>query len=223
LIAEIIPRTLAYDSQAKFVLLASEDDGDSGGKALEARFYDLARRYPGQVYFNNGFNPVFAKLIFAGGDFTLIPSRFEPCGLTDYEAAWLGTLPIARRTGGLAKIANCGYLYDWLDIRDWFGEADAFFGAIQAALGTYRNDPARHQQLMRTAMALNAGWEEPAAQYIHMYRYGFLAKQWRSHRNALVERFIKSLGSDRAIFNDFFTPGLAEYGDKYDWELKRKL
>src|SRR5262249_53467205 len=68
LVGDIIERTLAYDSGVKFIILASAPEGDAGGKASEANFFRLARLYPGQVYFNNGFNLPLSKLIFAGGD-----------------------------------------------------------------------------------------------------------------------------------------------------------
>jgi glycogen synthase len=223
LIADIIPRTLEYDNQAKFIILANAPDSDRGGKDLEARFRALAGRHPGQVCFNHSFNPVLAKLIFAGGDFTLIPSRFEPCGLTDYEAALAGAITIGHHTGGLPKVRHCGYLYEWLDLRDAAGEANAFFRAIQAALSTYRHDYARHRELMRTAMALNAGWDASAAQYVQMYRYGFQTKEWIGLREAQIAKFLKLLGPERALFKRFFNPGIGEYGDRYDWQLKSKL
>jgi glycogen synthase len=223
LIADIIPRTLGYDNQAKFILLASAPDSDRGGKELEGRFRWLASRHPGQVYFNNSFSPVLAKLIFAGGDFTLIPSRFEPCGLTDYEAALLGTITIGHHIGGLAKVRHCGYLYEWLDVRDPAGEAQAFFRAIQAALSTYRHDPGRHGYLMRTAMTLNTSWDASAAQYVQMLRYGFLTKEWQALREAQLVKFLRLLGPERALYKRFFQPGLGEYGDQYDWQLKHRL
>lgn len=220
IVADIIPRTLAYDNQAKFIILASAPDA---ANKEEARFRALASSYPGQVYFNNSFNPVLAKLIFAGGDFSLVPSKFEPCGLVDYESSLLGTVVIGRHTGGLAKVRHCGYLYDWLDRSDPAGEAHAFFRAIQAAVGVYRHDSGRHDYLMRTAMALNTGWEASAALYVQLYRFGLLTKKWRHERTKLKEKFIRSLKEDRPIFSKFFAPAAAEYGDKFDWEMRRSL
>ena len=137
LVADIIDRTLAYDAGAKFIVLASAGD-DQGGRATEAAFVQYAARYPGRVYFNRAFNQALSRLILAGGDFCLIPSRFEPCGLVDYEASLLGNVVIGRATGGLTKVRHCAYLYDWLDISDRAGEAAAFFGQIAAAITTYR-------------------------------------------------------------------------------------
>lgn len=223
LVADIVERTLFYDGNTKFIILASAPEGDAGGKASEAHFFSLAQRYPGRVYFNNGFNLPLSKLIFAGGDFTLIPSRFEPCGLVDYEASLVGNIVIGRATGGLTKVRHCAYLYEWLDISDRAGEANAFWWQIKQAIDDYRHNPGRHSFLLRTAMSLNASWDASAMQYVAMYRYGQLVKQWQAKRHQLVESFTRSLKNDQQTFADFFAPGHQEYADRLDWELKQFL
>lgn len=223
LAADIIERVLAYDNETKFIILASAPEGDAGGKASEDYFFRLASIYPSRVYFNNGFNLPLSKLIFAGGDFSLIPSRFEPCGLVDYEASLVGNIVIGRATGGLTKVRHCAYLYEWLDISDRAGEASAFFWQIKAAIDTYRHDPERHKELIRTAMNIDASWDASAAQYINMYRYGLMVKQWQAERRKLIEKFVKSLKKERDLFAEFFIPGQEQFGDKYNWELKEML
>ena len=222
LVVDIIDRTLAYDAGAKFIVLASAGD-DQGGRATEAAFAQCAARYPGRVYFNRAFNQALSRLILAGGDFCLIPSRFEPCGLVDYEASLLGNVVIGRATGGLAKVRHCAYLYDWLDISDRAGEAAAFFGQIAAAIATYRQSPDRHAELVQTAMAINASWQSSARQYLDMYRYGFLTKQWYKERQKLIAAFTQELARQRELFATFFMPGRQEYGDRLDWELRAAL
>ena len=222
LVADIIDRTLAYDAGAKFIVLASAGD-DQGGRATEAAFAQCAARYPGRVYFNRAFNQALSRLILAGGDFCLIPSRFEPCGLVDYEASLLGNVVIGRATGGLTKVRHCAYLYDWLDISDRAGEAAAFFGQIAAAIVTYRQFPDRHAELVQTAMAINASWQSSARQYLDMYRYGFLTKQWYKERQKLIAAFTQELARQRELFATFFMPGRQEYGDRLDWELRAAL
>src|SRR5207253_1885434 len=182
LVADIVERTLAYDASSKFSVLASAPEADASGQATEAAFAQLAARYPDRVSFHRAFNQALSRLILAGGDFCLVPSRFEPCGLVDYEASLLGNIVIGRATGGLTKVRHCAYLYEWLDISDRAGEATAFFGQIAAAMHTYRGNPARHAALVRAAMAINASWEYAARQYVDMYRYGLLAKQWYKAR-----------------------------------------
>jgi len=223
LVVDIIERTLGYDAGTKFVLLAAAADGDGVGKGTETTFAQLAARYPERVFFNNTFNQPLSKLILAGGDFSLIPSRFEPCGLVDYEAALLGNIVIGRATGGLTKVRHCAYLYEWLDISDRAGEAAAFFGQIAAAIDTYRRQPAHHAEMIHAAMTINASWESSASQYVDLYRYGLCAKQWYTARQKLIEHFTHTLAHERALFDTFFMPGRQEYGDRFDWELRAAL
>jgi starch synthase len=222
LVTDIIDRTLAYDAGTKFIILASAGD-DQVGQATEAAFAQYAARYPGRVYFNRAFNQALSRLILAGGDFCLIPSRFEPCGLVDYEASLLGNIVIGRATGGLTKVRHCAYLYDWLDISDRAGEAATFFGQVAAAITTYRQHPALHTELVQMAMAIDASWRHSAQQYVDMYRYGFLTKQWYKERQKLIEDFTQKLARERELFATFFMPGHQEYGDRLDWELRAAL
>jgi hypothetical protein len=141
----------------------------------------------------------------------------------DYEASLLGNIVIGRATGGLTKVRHCAYLYDWLDIGDRAGEANAFFEQIKTAIDAYRHQPDRHLELVRTAMAIDASWEASAGQYVEMYRYGLLVKTWQQERRKLIDRFTKTLKQDRALFGEFLIPGQAEYGDLFDWELKAAL
>jgi len=77
--------------------------------------------------------------------------------------------------------------------------------------------------LIRTAMAINSSWDKSAGEYVEMYRYGFLAKQWQAKRRQLVETFTQALAADQPIFAEFFSPGQQEYGDQLDWALRRFL
>lgn len=223
LVAEVVERVLAYDGGAKFIILASAPDGDEGAKATENHFWWLASMYPDRVYFNNTFNLPLSKLIMAGGDFMLIPSRFEPCGLVDYEASLLGNIVIGRATGGLVKVRDCAYMYEWYDIGDRAGEANALFWQVKFAIDDFRHNPAQHAAMRRKAMSIDASWDSSAAQYINMYRYGFLTKEWFHERKDIVRRFINLLDDDRDLFSEFFHPGHGEYGDELDWELRDAL
>lgn len=221
LIAEVIPRVLGQDNQSKFIVLASAPDGDKAGKYTEDFFFRLSRLFPGQVYFNNSFNPALSRLIMAGGDFLLIPSRFEPCGLVDFEAGLLGNIPIARATGGLTKVREFGYCYDWLDQGDRPGELNAFFWKIKEAIDVVRNDYPRHEALMRKAMTQDASWDRAADDYIDLYRFGLLAKHWRAQRHQFLQTFAGSLGKERTRFKKFF--GYGPHLDPYDTDLRNIL
>ena len=72
------------------------------------------------------------------------------------------------------------------------------------------------------AMAIDASWRYSARQYVDMYRYGFLTKQWYKERQKLIEDFTK-LARERELFATFFMPGRQEYGDRLDWELRTAL
>ncbi len=223
LVGDIIERVLAYDAHTKFIILASAPEGDPEGKATEAMFFALAQRHPDRVYFNNAFNLPLSRLILAGGDFTLIPSRFEPCGLVDYEAALLGTVPIARHTGGLSKIRHCGYLYDWLDVSDREGEAAAFLRTVKQAIDTYRQTRDRHWELVKAAVATDASWDTSAGQYVQMYRYGLAMKDWFAARKRLVKRFARTVVKENPFFADFFIPAKPPFADPLNRELRRQL
>ncbi|HEY5867876.1 MAG TPA: hypothetical protein VI542_20350, partial [Candidatus Tectomicrobia bacterium] len=77
--------------------------------------------------------------------------------------------------------------------------------------------------LVQTAMAINASWQSSARQYLDMYRYGFLTKQWYKERQKLIAAFTQELARQRELFATFFMPGRQEYGDRLDWELRAAL
>lgn len=76
---------------------------------------------------------------------------------------------------------------------------------------------------MRAAMAINASREYSARQYIDMFCYGLLAKQWYKARQKLMAHFRQALGHERELFATSFMPGQQEYSDRLDWELKTAL
>jgi len=141
----------------------------------------------------------------------------------DYEACLLGNVVIGRRTGGLAKVRHCAYLYDWLDMGDRAGEREALLQQVRAAVQTYRGDPGRHRWLVRLCMAIDAGWRRSADQYLDLYAYGELAARWHEERRDLIRQFVSRLGPDRALFKRFFAPAHGEYSDPLNWDLRHLL
>ncbi len=220
LIAEVVERVVTYDARTEFIIMAS---GANGNKALENQFFRLSNTYRDRVYFNNSNNLPLAKLILAGGDFTLIPSLSEPCSLSDYEASMLGSIVIGQAIGGLNKVRDCAYLYEWNGTNGRKGEADILFEQIKLAIDNFRQNKEYHIKLMSAAMAVESSWDASASQYIEMYRYGLLNKKWHQQRQSVIDQFINSLGEDKAMFSKFFVPVERSTNEDLDWQLKESL
>ncbi len=102
-----IPAILNNFKGVKFIIAGQ------GEIALEQQLIELSSRFNGRVIFLNGYNRESARLVNAIGDFIVLPSYFEPCGLEDFISQIYGTLPVANSTGGLNKIIDyeTGFLY----------------------------------------------------------------------------------------------------------------
>ena len=112
-----------------------------------------------------GFNDAQARRIFAGSDFTLMPSRFEPCGLSQMYAQRFGSLPIGHQTGGLAETitdGETGFLFSKPSI-------DSFLGGVRRAFSTFVSTD-RLDAMRRSAMARSFSWDLSAACYSALYR-----------------------------------------------------
>ena len=106
-----------------------------------------------------------AHRIIAASDFSLMPSRFEPCGLTQMQAQRYGALPIAHATGGLADTiadGTTGFLFSTHSL-------DGLMGACHRAFDAYQ-DEAQLEDMRRAAMARCFGWSDAAAEYEALYR-----------------------------------------------------
>ncbi len=113
-----------------------------------------------------------SHLIYAAADLVLVPSMFEPCGLTQMIAMRYGAVPLVRRTGGLAdtvhdvakdEVAGNGYVFDGSD-------EGSLFGALDRALADYKSMPGWWQALSAANMRRELGWTQPAEQYVGLYR-----------------------------------------------------
>lgn len=164
---------LVHQKGIDLVISAAEMIAEAGGqivvtgqgeRSLENALVDLARRYPQQVGARIGFNETEARNIFAASDFLLMPSRFEPCGLSQLYAQRFGALPVAHRIGGLADTiedGRTGFLF-----RDH--SLASFCSAIGRALTTF--GATRRLNAMRAAaMSSVAGWERSASDYNDLY------------------------------------------------------
>ncbi len=149
----------------QFVLL-----GD-GERRYEERLSEVVARYPGRVGFRTGFDEALAHGIEAGADLFLVPSRYEPCGLTQLYSLKYGTVPLVRATGGLRDTVED---YDPKTRRGngfLFGpfEPSAFLEAVDRALDLFRHKR-QWTALIKRAMAADFSWGRPAREYVGLYQ-----------------------------------------------------
>jgi starch synthase len=145
----------------------------SGDKNLESTFKKAAADHPEQVATYIGYDEELAHLVQAGADAIFIPSRFEPCGLTQLCAMRYGTLPIVARVGGLADTvidANAAALQLGVATGLQFSPVkfDAFCQAVNRFFDLYADQKA-FAKLQRCAMKLDVSWKNPSASYQNLY------------------------------------------------------
>lgn len=146
----------------------------SGDVAIEAAFHTAAARHPGRIGVRVGYDEPLSHLLQAGADAILVPSRFEPCGLTQLYALAYGCLPVVARTGGLADTvidANPAALAAGVATGVQFdGVSEASLrAAIDRTLALYRQ-PDLWRQLQVNGMAADFSWAASARTYAALYR-----------------------------------------------------
>ena len=145
----------------------------SGDPGMEAAMRQLADRFPGRVAVRIGYDEGLSHRLFAGADAVLVPSRFEPCGLTQMYGLRYGTLPVVSQVGGLADTvigASPATLAAGAATGVSFHPVDtlAFGQALAQLLELYRQ-PKLWAKLRANAMAHPVGWETSAAAYARLY------------------------------------------------------
>lgn len=159
LVRTVIEEVLRQDVQ--LIILGK---GDS---AYENYFSDLARRYVGKLVTVIAFNPDLSRKIYSGADLFLMPSKSEPCGLSQMIACRYGTIPIVRETGGLydsiKPAANGGVGFTFAN----YNAYDMLY-VIREAVNFYQNRDAWHQ-LMERAMLADFSWSRSARDYDRIY------------------------------------------------------
>ena len=126
---------------------------------------ELAGRAPGRIACEFNFTDRLEHRLMAGADMCLMPSQYEPCGLTQMRAQRYGTIPVARRVGGLADTIEdgvTGFLFDGYT-------SEEFMNAAVRALDQY-HDPSGWRAMMREAMSRDFGWERSESRYRDVYR-----------------------------------------------------
>jgi starch synthase len=157
LVADIVPELGALG--ARLIVLGA------GEPALEDRFRWLAKTFSHHLATRIGFDVGYARRIYAGSDFFVMPSRFEPCGLGQLYAMRYGAVPIVTAVGGLRDTVNDPKT----GIKLHSVNAPALLDAVGRAVALYR-DPVAFASRQRAAMARDSSWLASANEYVSLYR-----------------------------------------------------
>lgn len=160
-----ILETLISEFNCQFVIVGG------GEPKYRSFFEEMNKKFPKKVgcHLMSDFN--LAGHVFAGADIFLVPSKFEPCGITQMEAMRYGAIPVVRKTGGLAdtvedfnaiKNTGTGFVFEKF-------HPTALFGTIVRALETYKYKKV-WQELMKRAMRADFSWEASAKKYLQLYK-----------------------------------------------------
>ncbi|MGL4880715.1 MAG: glycosyltransferase, partial [Waterburya sp.] len=137
----------------------------------ESQLWEVATRFSGRISVQLLYNDALARRIYGGCDVFLMPSKFEPCGISQMLAMRYGCIPIVRRTGGLVDTvshhdpmnkAGTGYCFDRYE------PLDLFTCMVRASEGFIYKD--KWQELQQRAMNQNFSWLKSAVEYIKMYK-----------------------------------------------------
>ena len=162
--------------EAHWIILGAGED------KFEDLFRRLSNQLPGKVGSYIGYNNELSHLIEAGADMFLMPSRYEPCGLNQIYSLKYGTVPIVRKTGGLADTVK-----DW-DEENYYGfghgngfsfydySGYALFKSVERAINTFKQKDI-WKKIQLNGMRLDFGWKQSAEKYLELYK---LAKEKRT-------------------------------------------
>ena len=160
-----IARRLMWEEDAQLLILGT------GEAQYETFFKDLAVQFPEQVAAKITFNLGLAARIYAGGDIYLMPSKSEPCGLSQMNAMRYGTVPVVHATGGLKDtVPPCdengegglGFTFQSYN-------ADDFYASLKRCLDLYNNKPEAFKALQKKEMDMDFSWNVPAGRYMELF------------------------------------------------------
>src|SRR5208283_906319 len=165
LLADAIPCLLG---QGANMVVVGKGDG-----SYQAMLKAMSKRFSDSFFFYREFDESFAHLAYAGSDVFLMPSRYEPCGLGQMIAMRYGTLPVARKTGGLSDTIEddkTGFL---------FGEYNltVFINAVRRAIKAF-DDKKAWRKMTNNAMKKDFSWKKSARAYIAIYQNALKINSW---------------------------------------------
>ncbi len=172
---ELIRHAIFYTLQrgGQFVLLGSSPD-----RQINGYFWGLKHQLNDNpdCHLEIGFSEELSHLIYAGADMILVPSRFEPCGLTQLIAVRYGTIPIVRAVGGLADtVHDKDFSPRPLHERNGYVFRDYDYPGLESALGRaiscYYDYPQDFRELIKNAMRCDYSWKNPGQDYLNIYDY----------------------------------------------------
>jgi starch synthase len=143
----------------------------NGDPALVQELRRLKRKQPQRMGLKIGYDDPLAHRLVAGSDFILLPSRYEPCGLTQMYALRYGTIPVVARTGGLTDTVRDESSSPGLGTGFMMDEptAEGLVEAARRGMAFRRADPSSWRELQRRAMAEDFSWAKAAAKYVELY------------------------------------------------------
>jgi len=160
-----IARRLLWEEDCQLLILGT------GEPQYETFFRDLAEQFPDQVAAKITFNLPLASRVYAGGDVYLMPSKSEPCGLSQMNAMRYGTVPVVHATGGLKDTVppadengqgGLGFTFQSYN-------ADDFYATLRRCLRLYRENPEGFHDLQRREMQTDFSWNVPARKYMDLF------------------------------------------------------
>lgn len=165
ILVQAMEKFLQTGSKAQFVVLGS---GDPHLEYVLANLSEVPE-FKGRFCFLQGFDPQMANAIYAAGDFFCIPSRFEPCGLTDFIAQLFGNLPIVHQVGGLVKVIDGESGFGYLG-----NDPDQLVDTMQRAITVY-DQPEELERMQKNALKVIARqyeWSKVIKKYGELYKKG---------------------------------------------------
>ena len=162
-----IARRLLWEQDCQLLILGT------GESRFEEFFKELQREFPDKVAAKITFDLALASRIYGGGDIYLMPSKSEPCGLSQMNAMRYGTIPVVHATGGLRDTVpgvdekgenGLGFTFQSYN-------ADDFYGALCRCIALYREDRPAFQSLQKRCMEQDFSWDRPAEKYMALFAH----------------------------------------------------